>query len=95
MPTLTNRPLVSDEIVDDLAEEARAIVNGADYTSCPVPGQEKVQRFQVMALSALIHNARKNGNGHNKWGLLKEIAKVLGPTGVLALGLVYLFLTKG
>jgi len=72
----TSRPLVSDQIVDNMAEEALGIVNAADYTRCPVPGQEKVLKYLVVGLTALIHNARKNGtgNGDTRMIFIKNMA---------------------
>jgi hypothetical protein len=72
----TDSPLVSDQIVDNMAKEALEIVESSDYTQCPVPGQEKVMKYLVVGLTALLHNARKNGsgNGSMKMLLIKSVA---------------------
>ena len=76
MATLTEKPLVSDQVVDSLAEEAKAIVEKADYSECPVEGQGTVNKFLVLGVSALIHNAR-NGNSSKgdkgAWGFLRVV----------------------
>lgn len=60
---MNGQPLISDDMVDSYGDDAAEIVKAADYSACPVPGQEKVQRFLVTGVRSLLNHAR-NGKSH-------------------------------